>query len=97
NRWASQASCFRAADKKYKETWEAVCAGLAREAAAGLFLFQRPGCCKGYCTEFTGSPRIPIQVPSSKNSPSTLDFLQATGQFSVKSPQQMCIPTSIWN
>jgi len=51
------ADCVQAADQKYKDTWEAVCAGLAREAAAGLSLFQRPGCCKGYCTEFIGSPR----------------------------------------
>jgi hypothetical protein len=46
--------CVQAADQKYKDTWEAVCAKLAKDP---LFQPQHPGCCKGYCTEFVGSPR----------------------------------------
>jgi hypothetical protein len=48
------ADCVQAADQKYKDTWEAICAKLARDP---LFQQQHPGCCKGYCTEFIGSPR----------------------------------------
>jgi hypothetical protein len=49
------ADCVQAANQKYKDTWEAVCAKLAKDP---IFLVQHPDCCKGrHCTEFIGSPR----------------------------------------
>jgi hypothetical protein len=36
------ADCVRAADQKYKDTWEAICIKVGKE---------------GYCIEFIGSPR----------------------------------------
>ena len=45
------ADCVQAADQKYKDTWEAICAKLTKTGAC--LLFQN----MGYCIEFIGSPR----------------------------------------
>jgi hypothetical protein len=44
------ADCVQAANQKYKDTWEAICAKLRKE---GLSPISRDR----YCVDFTGSPR----------------------------------------
>ena len=44
------AECVEAANQKYKDTWEAICAKMRKEGLSPISQDR-------YCFEFTGSPR----------------------------------------